>query len=325
MVSFRRARIDRNERRALSRANQASFSGALHALVHAGGLVIPLLHNHERFRTRGAQMQFAEATVHLVRNDLSGTQELADFFRSKGMSVAAFRTADEYIAAGRDDRPACLVLDLILPDIGGLEMQSRLADRGAPPVIFVTAHCDPVSVVRAMKNGAVDFLIEPVDYDRLIASVQLALLADLKIRNDLIERTCLLTRWQSLTPRETEVFHHTVAGLLNKQGAAELGIAENTYQVHRGRVMRKMNAQSLADLVRMATILEPILRKPCRDESAAPPRWSLRERTRIESNHVPELLFGGARRSGKGRGLSEYGVKELLKRKMVLVADGGTR
>src|SRR5262245_39254229 len=126
---------------------------------NAGGFVIPLLHDHRRFRTRGAQMQF-DTTVHLVRNDLNGTQKLADFFQSKGMSVAAFRTAGEYIAAARDDRPACLILDLLLPDIDGLEVQSRLAGSGAPPIIFVTAHCDPVSLVRAMKNGAIDFLIE---------------------------------------------------------------------------------------------------------------------------------------------------------------------
>src|SRR5262249_16209116 len=160
---------------------------------------------------------------------------------------------------------------------------------------------------------------------RLIASVQFALREDVKLRNDLIERTCLLTRWQSLTPRETEVFHHTVAGLLNKQGAAELSIAENTYQVHRGRVMRKINAQSLPDLGRMSRILEPILGKSCRDESAAPPRWSLREPTRTESNRVPELLSGGVRRSGNRRRLSEYGIKELVNSKMVLVANGGTR
>ena len=219
-------------------------------------------------------MQFAETIVHLVRNDLGGTTRLTDFFLSKGIHVAAFSSAAEYVAARRDDRPACLILDLILPDIDGLEMQDRLVGSGAPPVIFVTAQRDPVSVVRAMKNGAIDFLIEPVDFDELIAAVQRALLEDLKTRNECIERTCLLTRWRSLTPREMEVFHHTVSGLLNKQAAAELRIAENTYQVHRGRVMRKMKAQSLADLVRMSTTLESILRKPREEDLAAPqPRW----------------------------------------------------
>src|SRR5215813_9609055 len=105
--------------------------------------------------TAATQMPLAETTVHLVRSGLDGTRELADFFRSKGMSVDTFRTADEYIAAGRDDRPACLILDLILPDVGGLEMQSRLVGTGAPPVIFVTAQCDAVSLVHAMKNGAI--------------------------------------------------------------------------------------------------------------------------------------------------------------------------
>ena len=223
-------------------------------------------------------MRLAETSVHLVRNDPCDAKRLADFFLSKGMSVATFGTAAEYMTAGRCDSPACVVLDLTLPDIDGLEMQRRLAGSGAPPVIFVTAHGDPTSVVRAMKSGAIDFLIEPIDYSRLIASVELALLEHLKSRNDFIERTCLLTRWQSLTPREREVYRLTVAGLLNKQGAAELGITENTYQVHRGRVMKKMKAQSLADLVRMATTLEPMLRKAGQEEVAAPPpRWSLEE------------------------------------------------
>jgi len=223
-----------------------------------------------------------EAIVHLVRNDSNGTRSLTDFLVSNGMSVSAFTTGAEYSTARQDERPACVILDLNLPDIDGLEMQSRLVASAAPPVIFVASQADPISVVCAMKNGAIDFLIEPIDYERLIASVQLALLEDLKSRNELAERTCLLTRWTSLTPRETEVFHLTVAGLLNKQAAAELGIAENTYQVHRGRVMRKMKAQSLAELVRMSTTLEAILRKPCRDEADPPqPRWSLEESATI--------------------------------------------
>jgi len=223
-------------------------------------------------------MQFTDTIVHLVGNDPGGTSRLTDFFLSKGIHVATFRSAAEYVAVRRDGRPACLILDLVLPDIDGLEMQDRLVGSGAPPVIFVTAQGDTASVVRAMKNGAIDFLVEPIDFDELTAAVQRALLEDLKSRTDYIERTCLLTRWQSLTPREMEVFHLTVSGLLNKQAAAELGIAENTFQVHRGRVMRKMKAQSLADLVRMAATLDSTLRKPCQEEVVAPhPRWSLED------------------------------------------------
>ena len=219
-------------------------------------------------KTRGAQMQFEEPIVHIVGSNPAGTKRLSKFFLSKGLSVACFRTATEYIAAHRDERPACLILDLIPPDLDGLKIQSRLVDSGAPPVVFVTAQRDPVSVVRAMKNGAIDFLIEPVDYDQLMAAVEFAFVEDLNRRKELLERTSLLVRWQTLTPRETEVFHHTVAGLLNKQAASELGVAENTYQVHRGRVMRKMKANSLADLVRMSTKLEPILQKAREEDSA---------------------------------------------------------
>jgi FixJ family two-component response regulator len=208
-------------------------------------------------------MQLEETIVHIVRDDPVGTKQLTDFFISKGLSVVAFRTAAEYMAAARDDRPTCLILDLSLPDLDGLDVQSRLARKGAPPVIFVAAHGDLISAVRAMKNGAIDFMMEPVDYGQLMTAVELALTEDLKNRNERIELTTLLARWRSLTPRETEVFHYTVAGLLNKQAAAELGVAENTFQVHRGRVMRKMKANSLADLVRMSTKLEPILPTPC--------------------------------------------------------------
>jgi FixJ family two-component response regulator len=211
-----------------------------------------------------AQLRFAEAIVHFVGNDPAKTKAIMEFLVSKGMSVDTFKTAAEYLAAARDNRPTCLILDLILPDANGLELQGRLAGNGGPPVIFVTARGDPVSVVRAMKNGAIDVLVDPIDYQQLMTSVELAFVEDLERRNERVELASLLARWRSLTPRETEVFHYTVAGLLNKQAAAELGVAENTYQVHRGRVMRKMKANSLADLVRMSTKLEPILPKPCR-------------------------------------------------------------
>ena len=237
-------------------------------------------------------MQFEEPIVHIVSNDSVGTKRLILFFLSKRLSVACFRTAAEYIAAQRDERPACLILDLILPDLDGLEIQRQLVGSGAPPVVFVTAQRDPVSVVRAMKNGAIDFLIEPVDYDQLMAAVDFAFVEDLNKRKELLERTSLLVRWQTLTPRETEVFHHTVAGLLNKQAASELGVAENTYQVHRGRVMRKMKANSLADLVRMSTKLEPILQKAREGDSAKrqlPGKAASVKSTRERTYRLPEI------------------------------------
>lgn len=257
-------------------------------------------------KTRGAQMQYKQAIIHIVSDDAVGTKRLTKFLASKGLDVSTFRTAAEYIKAGRDDRPSCLILDLILPDTPGLEIQRSLAGSEAPPVIFVTAHGDPVSVARAMKNGAIDFLIEPFDPIQLMAAVEFAFAQDQKNRTERIESAALLTRWKSLTPRETEVFHHTVSGLLNKQAAAELGVAENTYQVHRGRVMRKMKANSLADLVRMSTILEPIVRKPCQDESAAPqPRWTLGEPTTIESTRAHAYRLSETR-TGRSRSASVW-------------------
>src|SRR5215475_13787862 len=245
----------------------------------------------------GGNMRFEETSVHLIRNDLAGTKSLKEFLVSKGLSVTPFRTAAEYLAAARDVRPACIILDLILPDADGLELQCRLAGIGAPPVIFVTSHGDPISVVRAMKNGAIDFMLEPVDYGQLMSSVELALAEDLKKRNERNECASLLRRWLSLTPRETEVFHHTVAGLLNKQAAAELGVAENTYQVHRGRVMRKMKANSLADLVRMSTKLEPILPKPCQKRICYGITVAVPTRTNIHEPHMRSTILTSRDRS----------------------------
>jgi DNA-binding CsgD family transcriptional regulator len=119
-----------------------------------------------------------------------------------------------------------------------------------------------------MKNGAIDFMIEPLDYNRLLAAVEAAFAQDRKNRHERVERSSLLRRWNSLTPREQDVFQYTVAGFLNKQAAAELGIAENTVQVHRARVMRKMAADSLADLVRMSTRLESLVNSQGKNETA---------------------------------------------------------
>jgi FixJ family two-component response regulator len=201
-------------------------------------------------------MRSTGTVVYVVSSDITKWARVTELFCSYDVTVVSYSSAGEYLAAKREDQVACLIVDLNLSDISGLEFQRRLAGTGAPPVIFVAAPGDPASCVCAVKNGAVDVLIEPVDPNELLASVELALARDQRCRTERTERLSLLKRWRTLTPRETEVFHHTVAGLLNKQAAAELGVAENTYQVHRGRVMRKMQAESLADLVRMSMKLE---------------------------------------------------------------------
>jgi FixJ family two-component response regulator len=220
-------------------------------------------------------MRFSETIVYVVSNEPTERKRLTEFFVSQGIDIITFRSAHEFIASARDERTACLILDLNLPDVNGLELQSELDQNGAPPIVFLTAYSDIMVGVRAIKNGAIDFLVKPVDYGYLRAAVDLAFAQDQQNRNERLERISLITRWRTLTPREKEVFHHTVAGLLNKQAAAELGVAENTYQVHRGRVMRKMKAGSLADLVRMATKLEPILRGIRQQRSDAPSPWCI--------------------------------------------------
>ena len=208
-----------------------------------------------------------KAVVHVVSGDATQIRNLTTLFLSQSIGVNAFRTATEYITSVRTDPIACVILDLNLPDIDGLEVQRRLADREGPPVVLVTAHGDLNSGVRAMKNGAIDFMIEPLDYRRLLAAVEFAFTLDRRKRLERLERCSLLRRWNSLTPREQDVFQFTVAGFLNKQAASELGITENTFQVHRGRVMRKMKADSLADLVRMSTRLEFLFRPEGRNET----------------------------------------------------------
>jgi FixJ family two-component response regulator len=226
----------------------------------------------------------SDTIVHIVCNDAEQVSSLTDFLSSHAINVHDFRTATDFMSSAGSERIACVILDLDLPDISGLEVQSRLADKEGPPVVFVTAHGDLNSGVRAMKNGAIDFMIEPIDRSRLLAAVETAFVQDRNNRRERVERSSLLGRWNSLTPREQEVFQYTVAGFLNKQAAAELGIAENTFQVHRGRVMRKMEADSLADLVRMATRLEPLIPSVTKTENATqPPETFLRGQVKDNS------------------------------------------
>jgi FixJ family two-component response regulator len=229
---------------------------------------------HLNIHLDGASMQPIKTIVYVVSNDPERAKTLCRYFLSRGIGAVSFGlaagfVAGEYMATARDERIACLILDLDFPNLSGLETQRRLVGSDAPPIIFVTQHGDALSGVRAMKNGAVDFIIEPLDYDQLMASVQLAFAMDRRNREERVERMALLACWKSLTPREAEVFRYTTAGFLNKQGASELGIAENTFQVHRGRVMRKMKATSLADLVRMWTKLEPVFSEIRNEGSAA--------------------------------------------------------
>jgi FixJ family two-component response regulator len=173
---------------------------------------------------------------------------------------ATFGSAAEYVEYAKPDLPACLVLDVELPDINGLDLQRQLRDAGHPPIVFITGHGDIPSSVRAIKDGAVDFLAKPFTQQDLMAAVDAAIAGDRQARLERAERARLQQRHASLTPREKQVLPLIVSGFLNKQAAAELGVSEVTLQIHRSRIMRKMEAGSFADLVRMAGQLNIALR-----------------------------------------------------------------
>jgi FixJ family two-component response regulator len=166
--------------------------------------------------------------------------------------VEVFASAAEYLQFKKPDAPACLILDLELPGMNGLELQQEIAGDYSPSIVFVTGHGDVPSSVRAMKAGAIEFLLKPFDNQELLRSIDAAILHDREARVKRAEITELRRRYALLTPREREVLPFVVAGFLNKQTAAELGTSEITIQVHRGQIMRKMAASSLAELVKLA-------------------------------------------------------------------------
>lgn len=172
------------------------------------------------------------------------------------VSRVAFGSAAEYIAYPRPNVPACLILDLELPDINGLDLQSQAIHDDHPPIVFITGHGDVPSSVRAMKEGAIDFLTKPFSEQDLMRAVNAAIEQDREARCKRAELAELHQRLSRLTPREREVLPLVVSGLLNKQAATELGISEITLQIHRGNIMKKMEAGSLAELVRIAGTLE---------------------------------------------------------------------
>jgi FixJ family two-component response regulator len=165
-------------------------------------------------------------------------------------------SAGEYLSYPRPDLPACLILDVELPDINGLDFQKQISHGDHPPIVFLTGHGDISSSVRAIKDGAVDFLTKPFTERDLVEAIQSAVERDRAVRQERAELETLRERLASLTPREREVLPLVVSGLLNKQAAAELGISEVTLQIHRSKIMQKMEAASLADLVRIAEKLQ---------------------------------------------------------------------
>jgi FixJ family two-component response regulator len=191
--------------------------------------------------------------VFIVDDDVSVREALTNLLRSVGLKVETFGTAQEFLSSQRSDAPGCLVLDVRLPGLSGPDLQRKLTDANIEiPIIFITAHGDIQMSVRAMKAGAVEFLTKPFRDQDLLDAVQQAIDRDRAARAARAETIELRNRYESLSRREREVLALVVRGLLNKQIAGELGTVEATVKLHRGRVMEKMKADSLADLIRMA-------------------------------------------------------------------------
>jgi len=201
-------------------------------------------------------MEPTNELVYIVDDETSVREALSTLLRANGKRVQLFTSGQEFLDFARRDTCACLILDLKMPGLGGLEVQNLMATKSSIPVIFLTGRGDIPSTVKAMKGGAVDFLTKPVDEVALLTSVERALRQDRANRQQAGEHASLVARYESLTPREREVLPLLARGLLNKQAAFELGITEYTVQIHRGHIMRKMEADSFATLVKQAAKLE---------------------------------------------------------------------
>jgi RNA polymerase sigma factor (sigma-70 family) len=202
------------------------------------------------------------SVVFVVDDDPSVRRAIKRLVESVGLQIEVFGSAQEFLLGKRSDVPSCLVLDIRLPGISGLDFQQELTEANIRiPIIFITAHGDIPMTVRAMKAGAVEFLTKPFRDQDLLDAIQRALERDRTRRQREAEIAALRERFELLTSREREVVVRVVSGMLNKQIAAEIGTAENTVKVHRSRAMEKMQAQSLADLVKMLERLQPPLTK----------------------------------------------------------------
>jgi FixJ family two-component response regulator len=194
--------------------------------------------------------------VFVVDDDRRICEALAELLSTYDLHVVTFGSAAEYLASSKPDIPACLVLDVQLPDINGLDLLKQPGQRPLPQIVFITGHGDIPTSVRAIKAGAVDFLTKPLKEPELMRAIHAALAQDRVARLERAELAELHGRLSCLTPRERDVLPLIVSGRLSKQAAAELAISEITVQIHRGRIMKKMRAGSLAELVRIAGKLE---------------------------------------------------------------------
>jgi FixJ family two-component response regulator len=198
-------------------------------------------------------MMETDAIVFVVDDDAPTRESIRNLIRSVGLRVEVFSSAQEFLESNRPEMPSCLVLDVRLPGLSGLDLQKRTTEAGIEiPIVFITGHGDIPMTVRAMKAGAVEFLSKPFRDQDLLDAIQLALERDRKARDQRASLEELRNRFALLTPREREVMARVVAGLLNKQVGAQLGMSETTVKIHRHQVMEKMGAGSLPELVRMA-------------------------------------------------------------------------
>jgi FixJ family two-component response regulator len=217
--------------------------------------------NHSAFRSTNNKDHMQEsrrykAVIAIVDDDASVRQGLERLIRSSGFQAETFASAQEFLARVGVEAPSCVVLDLQMPGLTGLELQKQMAEVGLEtPIVFLTGHGNIPTTVQAMKAGAIEFLTKPVEEQDLLRAIREAIERDRRTRQKHADMRDLRDRYESLTAREQEVMRQVVSGLLNKQIAAELKITEDTVKFHRGNIMRKMRADSLADLVRMSESL----------------------------------------------------------------------
>ena len=194
----------------------------------------------------------SEPTVFIIDDDPSARRGLTRLVRAAGMNVESLSSAGDFLELGKFEGPGCIVLDVRMPEMTGPELQTELDEAEySMPIIFLSAHADVETAAEAMKKGAVDFLTKPVDRDDLLGAIHTSLAKDAENRAQRAELSTIQEQIDTLTPREHEVMTYVIAGMLNKQIATELGISEETVKIHRGRVMQKLDIESVAELVRL--------------------------------------------------------------------------